>query len=258
VLAVLPPSVSASTDFYRLVKQIQAPALTPSTAGRPFGGVAAVGALFTMNGKRVGTHFCTGSVVHSTHGDLVMTAAHCVTNLHVAVAFVPGYANGKSPYGVWPVTGVYTDQAWQSHRSQDDDFAFLRLAGVHGGPVEHLTGAEALGTGTLGAEALGTGPRTATAVEVIGYPDGKSEPIECANLAKNVDRGTQLKFDCDNYTDGTSGGPFLVNVAARTGQGTIEGVTGGYQEGGASPNESYASAFTPATTALFRAAEAGG
>ena len=109
-------------------------------------GVAAVGALFTETSGKLGRHFCTASVVDSAHGDLAVTAAHCVTGKPGQIVFAPGYANGKEPYGVWPVTRVYTDTAWQSAQDQDDDVAFLRLSDASDGvPIEDITGAEELG-----------------------------------------------------------------------------------------------------------------
>jgi V8-like Glu-specific endopeptidase len=221
---------------------------TASHTSQAFTGVAAVGALFTETSGKLGSHFCTASVVHSAQGDLAVTAAHCVTGKPGQIVFVPGYANGKEPYGVWPVTRVYTDAAWQSGQDQDDDVAFLRLAeATDGVPVEDITGAEALG-GSQRASAL---------VQVIGYPDGTSQPVLCVNWTK-VFSPTQLEFDCGGYPNGTSGGPFLADVSAGSGQGTIIGVIGGYEEGGDTPDVSYSSAFGTPVTALYAAAEAGG
>src|SRR3984893_13118523 len=106
--------------------------LTISSTSQAFDGVPTVGALFTSSGGKLGTHFRTASVVHSAHGDLAITAAHCVAGIQGQIVFVPGYANGKEPYGVWPVSAIYTDQAWQSDQDQDDDVAFLRLADARG------------------------------------------------------------------------------------------------------------------------------
>jgi V8-like Glu-specific endopeptidase len=226
------------------------PTTPPTTSGtsRAFAGVAAVGALFTMSDGQLGTHFCTASVVHSTDGDLAVTAAHCLAENTGQIAFVPGYANGKEPYGSWPVTAVYTDQAWQSDQDPDDDFAFLRLSDSSGGvPIEDVTGAERLGTAS----------RTPTLVQVIGYPNDANLPVSCPNWAKSFSP-TQLEFDCDGYTDGTSGGPFLASVSRTSGQGTIIGVIGGYEQGGDTPDVSYAAAFGPAVTALYHTAEADG
>ena len=221
---------------------------TASHTGQDFTGVAAVGALFSETSGKLGTHFCTASVVHSAHGDLAVTAAHCVTGKPGQIVFVPGYANGKEPYGVWQVTRVYTDAAWQSGQDPDDDVAFLRLSDASDGvPVEDITGAEELGAGQP-APAL---------VQVIGYPDGGSQPVLCVNWTKSFSP-TQLEFDCGGYTNGTSGGPFLAGVSAASGQGMIIGVIGGYEQGGDTPEVSYAAAFGTSVTALYEAAEAAG
>lgn len=217
---------------------------TISSSGQAFGGVATVGALFTASGGQLGSHFCTASVVHAAHGDLAVTAAHCLANAEgEQVVFVPGYVNGKTPYGVWTVTAVYTDQAWQSSQDPDDDVAFLRLSDVNGVPVEHVTG----------AERIGTDPAQRALVRVIGYPASADQPVSCVNWAQKYS-ATQLRFDCDGYTDGTSGGPFLA-ASNGSGQGTILGVIGGYEQGGDTAEVSYASAFGPAVTALYQQAE---
>ncbi len=221
---------------------------TASHTGQDFTGVAAVGALFSEASGKLGAHFCTASVVHSAHGDLAVTAAHCVTGKPGQIVFVPGYANGKEPYGIWQVTRVYTDAAWQSGQDPDDDVAFLRLSDASDGvPVEDITGAEELG-GSQPAPAL---------VQVIGYPDGGSQPVLCVNWTKSFSP-TQLEFDCGGYTNGTSGGPFLGDVSAASGQGMIIGVIGGYEQGGDTPEVSYSAAFGTSVTALYEAAEAGG
>ncbi|MDX6343799.1 MAG: hypothetical protein QOH87_3937 [Trebonia sp.] len=224
------------------------PLPTISGTGQAFGGVPAVGALFTASAGGLGTHFCTASVVHSTHGDLDVTAAHCLIGVQGQIVFVPGYANGKEPYGVWPVATVYTDQAWQSAQDPADDFAFLQLSDASDGvPVENVTGAERLATGW----------REPALVQVIGYPDGADQPLSCVNWTKSFS-ATQLEFDCDGYTDGTSGAPFLADASAASGQGTVVGVIGGYEQGGDTAEVSYAPAFGAAVAALFQRAEAGG
>ncbi len=220
-----------------------------SSSGQAFGGLAAVGALFSYRAGKLGSHFCTASVVHSRAGDLAVTAAHCVTGSKPGqIAFVPGYANGKAPFGIWQVTRVYTDQAWQATQDPDDDVAFLRLAAASDGiPIEDVTGAERLGA--TAAQQAGT------LVQVIGYPDGAAQPVWCVNWAKSYSP-TQLVFNCDGYTNGTSGGPFLTNVSSLSGQGTVIGVIGGYEQGGLTPSVSYAPVFGRAVKSLFHSAEA--
>lgn len=234
--AAVTPSADALTSS-------QTPAV--STAGQPFGGTSAVGALFTESDDSLDSHFCSASVVNSTHGDLAVTAAHCLAGVQGQIVFVPGYDNGKEPYGVWKVTAVYTDQAWQSSQDPDDDVAFLRLSGALGVPIQHITGAEQLSIGW----------KLPAIVRVIGYPDDADQPISCVNWAKEFSP-TQLQFDCDSYTDGTSGGPFLAN--ATSGHGTVIGVIGGYEQGGDTPQVSYAAAFGKTVAALYHSAVAGG
>jgi V8-like Glu-specific endopeptidase len=225
-----------------------------SRNGKPFSGVAAVGALFREDSAgQLGQHFCTASVVSSPAGDLALTAAHCVTGGNALTAggtlvFVPGYANGRAPYGIWRVTAVYTDAAWQSSQDPNDDFAFLRLAlAPDGVPIEDITGAETLGT-SWPAHAY---------VRVIGYPDGAAEPVWCENWTTSFSP-SQLQFDCGGYTDGTSGSPFLADASPSTGQGIVIGLIGGYHQGGDTPSVSYSAAFGAAMAALFKTAEADG
>lgn len=54
---------------------------------------------------------CTGSVVHSTGGDLVLTAAHCVSGRSQAT-FVPGLTDDAAPTDLWKVDQFYFDPRW--------------------------------------------------------------------------------------------------------------------------------------------------
>jgi V8-like Glu-specific endopeptidase len=252
-----PASHVASEVADRMVSHsAQAPlSQTAAENAQPFGGVAAIGALFSETSGKLGKHFCTASVINSPHGDLAITAAHCVSGTIApgTVAFVPGYASGATPYGVWQVTRVYTNAAWQASQDPDDDIAFIQLAkATDGVPIENVTGAEQLGTGWPAH----------TLVQVIGYPDTGSQPVWCANWTQSFS-STQLEFDCGGYTTGTSGGPFLANVSGPAsggvaGQGTVIGIIGGYQQGGDTPSVSYSVAFGDEVAGLLRTAEAGG
>ena len=215
-------------------------------AGRSFGGTPTVGALFTQTpAGRLGTHFCTASVVASPHADLAVTAAHCVARHRGTIAFVPGWQDGSAPYGVWTVRKVVVDRAWASSSSIDDDVAFLVIGPAHGVRLQQVTGAERVGIGQLGS----------LPVQVIGYPDGEGDPVTCDGRT-SVPRPHQLEFDCGRYTDGTSGGPFLMNAGPRT--GTVIGVIGGYQQGGDVAQISYAAEFGPNIARLYRTACAAG
>ncbi len=234
---------------YLLTPMAQAAGL-PAKTGRAFNGTPAVGALFTVANHKLVSHFCTASVVHSKAENLLITAAHCVYSggppPRGSVAFVPGYRSGKDPRGVWAVTAVYVDKAWMLHRNVNNDVAFL-IAGRAGTHIERHTGAESLGIG-----------RPAQLVDVIGYPDSTSKPITCTAPARVFRTDPrQLVFDCDAYTAGTSGGPFLAHVSAKTGDGTVIGVIGGWQEGGDSPNVSYSARFFTNVRDLYSEATSG-
>ena len=54
-------------------------------------------------------------------------------------------------------------------------------------------------------------PGPAQLVQVIGYPNA-TEPITCTVPARGFG-AHQMEFDCDGYTNGTSGGPFLARVS---------------------------------------------
>jgi V8-like Glu-specific endopeptidase len=223
----------------------------PGTAvsGMLFEETPAVGALFVASSAGLGGHFCTASVVDSPHGDLVITAAHCVSGRNPSqIAFVPGYHDGHDPYGVWTVTRVVVDAQWRNSRNPDHDVAFLviqRRGGTTG--VERLTGGERLGTGSPGR----------VLVHVIGYPDRAQRPVICTSRTRPFGP-QQMRFDCAGYTDGTSGGPFLARSVSAAGLGTVIGVIGGYEQGGDLASVSYSPRFGRAVRDLYRAAVADG
>ena len=222
-----------------------APAPPVRVAARSFAGTPAVGALFSVTRHgALGRHFCTASVVHSPRRDLLITAAHCLPRRGGVIDFVPGYSGGTAPYGTWTVTKVITDQAWSASADQDDDVAFL---------VVRQPGARTRIEDVTGAERLRTGAPAGLPVRVIGYPDAAGQPVTCAGRTSEP-LPDQLEFDCRRFTDGTSGGPFLLDPDPLTGDGYVVGVIGGYEQGGDLPQISYAAAFGRNVAALYQAA----
>jgi V8-like Glu-specific endopeptidase len=216
---------------------------------RKFAGSAAVGALFTLANGQLGKHFCTASVVDSKPGDLVITAAHCVSRLAPSgIAFVPGYRDGSEPHGVWTVSQVIVDSRWRRSASPDHDFAFLvvRQSG-NAEDIEQVTGGERLGTGWPAR----------VRVNVVGYPDRSDAPIICQRRTRPFGTG-QMKFVCGGFTGGTSGGPFLARLSVMTGTGTVIGVIGGYEQGGDLASVSYSPRFAHAIRALYKTASGDG
>lgn len=248
VMATSPSAHGAERLAVRLAAAVKAlprgaPTVPPALLhGRFYDGTPAVGALFTVSGGHLGSHFCTASVVNSPVKDLVIAAAHCLQGRQSGqVAFVPQYHRHHQPYGSWTVTRVFVDAAWANSQNPNDDVAFLVVSQPGSPkPVQELTSGENLATGWKAAQL----------VTVIGYPDGRQRPITCT--ARTRPFGTrQMEFDCGGYTDGTSGGPFLANLHPATGLGAVIGVIGGYEQGGDTPSVSYSARFGRAVRDLY-------
>jgi V8-like Glu-specific endopeptidase len=204
-----------------------------------------VGALFVRTDSgQLTVHFCTGSVVNSPAGDLVITAAHCLIGRTPSqVAFVPGYTHGNRPYGVWVASKIIEDPQW----TPDDDFAFL---------IVHQPGSNLAVQTLTGGETLGIGAPATRSVRVAGYPDDLDGPITCENSARDFS-ATQFEFDCGGFTNGTSGSPLLADDPAGNDEKVI-GVIGGYEQGGLTDSVSYAAKFSTSMAALYQTAVAAG
>jgi V8-like Glu-specific endopeptidase len=214
-----------------------------------FNGVPTVGAVFFTLGSLHVLHFCTASVVDSSTSNLVLTAAHCVYNTVPVgnIAYVPQYHQGVSPYGTWPVQSVTVAAGWQQSQDPNLDFAFLRVAPPSGTsrPVQAVTGGLRLGVNT-GYD---------HSIYVIGYNWFDDQANGCATTSSEFE-ANQMEFNCNNYQDGTSGGPWIVDYNPATGGGTVIGNIGGYEQGGASPwSTSYSAYYSSSIQQLFTQAE---
>jgi hypothetical protein len=208
-------------------------------------GVPTVGALFSTTGSKA--HFCSASVVDSPVGDLILTAAHCVDENGFAtnVAYAPEYHNGHLPYHLWAVQGIYVWHTWPNKPHDIDvDFAFLTVSPVGGREIQAVTGG--LRAGFL----LGY----LQTIEVVGYNDTDSAPSRCLTRSFKF-RTNQMEFYCHGFRDGTSGGPWIIGYNAKSGSGTVFGVIGGYEQGGAYEWASYSSYFGVAARDVLEQAE---
>jgi hypothetical protein len=188
-----------------------------------------VGALFTG-----GTHFSTGSVIACPGSDLILTAAHSLTGKDAAdVTFVAGYGVAGAP-PVFQLTEVFFPPLWLAGRNIDNDFALARVSPA-------LTGLEPLN--------IATGWRQAQpSVVVPSYPDAMTTQLVGEGPTEALG-DAQMVFRYDGYTDGTSGSPFIVY-----GDNVI-GALGGYQQGGDTPDVSYAACFRDSMAELLAAAQ---
>ncbi|MET8613848.1 MULTISPECIES: trypsin-like peptidase domain-containing protein [Streptomyces] len=199
---------------------------------------ARVGALFGADraNSLAGGHFCTASVVHSPRGDLIVTAAHCVSGSDADLVFVPGYRDGQAPYGVWKVTRRFLPDSWATDQDEDSDLAFATVADLRGRTIEQVVGGNRFVTGTS------TG---ATAVTVTGYPDSREVPIRCTNKPRRQS-ATQQRIYCPAFTGGTSGSPWI------NGDHQVVGVLGGHEEGGSTDDVSYSVVLGAQAGELYR------
>src|SRR5581483_2560463 len=179
--------------------------------------------------------------------NIIVTAAHCIERGNGAgYTFVPGYHDGKAPYGTWKTTAAFGSSAWlhQTKRSQGHDWAFLRVANhVVNGKVRRLQQ-------VVGGNRLGKAPKSGRKVRVPGYVVGSlDKPITCR--APVYRHHGYPAFNCGGYQGGVSGSAWLVGSGTIR---TIVGIIGGLHQGGCSPNTSYSSPLGASAHATLRRA----
>ncbi|MGB8404078.1 MAG: serine protease [Mycobacterium sp.] len=201
-----------------------------------------IGAVF-LGGNTV--HSCTGAVLDSLAGNLIITAAHCMDSSAESL-FVPGFAGSSAPTDFWRIDAVYLDPRWVRRQDPAVDIAIAR--------VSHL---DPTGDGTLeqragGGFVLGSAPGPDVDVTVTGYPTGDGGvPIGCSGTTVHPDRGFPALL-CHGLVDGTSGAPWVSGA-------TVRGVIGGLQGGGCDYSDvSYSSPFDLQTRLLYQRAQEGG
>jgi V8-like Glu-specific endopeptidase len=217
---------------------------------------AAVGKVFfTLGGVR---YVCSGVLVGGAHPDVVLTAAHCVTGgltRHGATrwaadwVFVPGYRDGRLPYGEYTARRflVTPDWARTAFGSEQDDFAFVQVTAPESHSVRH---------GLPVAFAGGQDAVPAARAYVFGYPalapySGRYATY-CAGTAAAA--AGSLRTAC-GMTAGDSGGPWLAGFRPRSGAGTVVAVS--TYKLSADPRLLYGTVLGPAARALYLRATAG-
>ncbi|MBY8888252.1 trypsin-like serine protease [Streptomyces sp. PTM05] len=206
------------------------------------------------------TPTCSGTVVHSPGGDIVITAAHCVFadgSYNTGLSVAPGTTGGSNPHGTWQVDRIWVDPHYTDNHDEDYDYAFLRVTRSDGARIEDAVGANTLVTNL---------PYHLTSVTTTGYPDDDNPgdaQLTCAmDVYRSPAQPNYREMHCDGYTTGVSGGPWvLLKPGARTGE--LVGIVGGFNGGGPSDDDphtnaiSYSPYFTAATKSLLAEAVAG-
>jgi V8-like Glu-specific endopeptidase len=207
------------------VSAVRAQAILPRPSASPTADTLSepdeVGALFAG-----GTQICTASVVDSPGRDLLITAAHCIHGgkdgwYTSDITFVPGYDNGRRPYGTWTPRRMLVAPRWIAAADPDLDVGFIVLKPLDGKNIQDI----------VGGDAIGINQGFTHLIRVSGYPEGSEQPVTCVNWTSQQAE-YQVRFDCAGLPSGTSGSPWVTAYNPDTGTGTIVGVIGGYQLGG--------------------------
>lgn len=184
---------------------------------------------------------CTAAVIGSS---IIVTAAHCFTGVFSGVRysttgwmFAPMWHDNQFPYGKWSVRAVYLARGWIKTFDPGSDYAVVVLNPRAGRDISAYTGQDSWNSGF----SLAAGQ--SAPVRIVGIPLASLKARVSVTRAEavRVGRGfTVLRASTPGFGDGTSGGPWFDPFNAKTGTGTIIGLTGGYQAGGATDTPSYA------------------
>ena len=227
--ASAPPPSTSTQAATSAVNQVAAAPVHPDPR---------VGAIFLGGGD---LHACTGSVLHSAAGDLVLTAAHCLAGGGPAT-FIPGFAGSAAPSDMWTLDVLYLDPRWVANQDPRADYVIARVSRADGASIEAVVGS---------ALSLGTAPAKGTRVNVVAYAAGVGgTPIGC-QVSTGISNDGYPELPCAGLADGTSGAPWISGS-------TVTGVIGGLHGGGCADNLSFSSPFDQHITDLLARAEAAG
>lgn len=186
-----------------------APIAAPHTSDQRLTGV-----LLSRDPVTGGTMLCGGSVIRSKSRSLVLTAAHCLYDrgrMLKRVTFLPGYEEGRPPFGAWRAVRTWVPDRWRSGPYSSELLPYdVGLVGVARGrrPLENVTG--------RGLRTLRTRRGTSIGgLELLGYPAGRHYPgtelYHCVGDAVEAisrEPGLLVTRNC-HAPAGASGGPAL-------------------------------------------------
>jgi V8-like Glu-specific endopeptidase len=157
-----------------------------------------------------GDYSCSGTAVNSPGRSLVVTAGHCVFlngEWGVNFMFVPGYRDGRSPYGRWAGTKLRAPPQWVAAENISFDIGMVTVSrNLSGRAVQDVVGARGIGFNQ---------PRRQIYTS-YGYPaeppfDGESLKA-CRSEYQGEDSSTDpprtMRITCD-MNGGASGGGWI-------------------------------------------------
>jgi V8-like Glu-specific endopeptidase len=173
---------------------------------------SAIGKVFLSDA--LGDYVCSGAVINSDVGNVVLTAGHCATLYGIDIdsaVFVPAYQQGTAPLGEWGVESFLVPRPWERLNNEAYDVAFYLLSPdpTTGEQIESVTGG-------LGIAWNMTSIRH---WHILGYPaarpfDGELQWTCTASQASLDTVGIKstdppaIGLGCD-MRGGSSGGPWI-------------------------------------------------
>ncbi|MEU8250523.1 hypothetical protein [Nonomuraea sp. NPDC048916] len=122
----------------------------PSTKTQNVNMPKTIGKVFFVNGKGE-KKWCSATSIQSKYRNLVATAGHCVYDTQSNAdtmtkwVFVPGYYQGKTPWGIYVGKQAFTHYDFDVYEDYDRDYAFVTVYnGIHlgGGKAKQVSKAE--------------------------------------------------------------------------------------------------------------------
>ncbi|MEW9548298.1 serine protease [Nonomuraea sp. NPDC050783] len=196
---------------------------------------------------------CSGTAVTSANESVVMTAGHCVKlngAAHRNWVFVPGFDNGRRPFGTWAATTLLTTRQWNADEDINFDVAAAVVAPLQGRTL----------TDVVGGQGVAFNQPRRRQMFSFGYPaaapfDG-SRLIYCSGRAIDDTVQTRdLGLRC-TMTGGSSGGPWFQGFDGSTGQGWLNSVNSFKYD--FAPNFMFGPFFGDEAMAVYRAAQSVG
>jgi hypothetical protein len=202
---------------------------------------------------------CSGSVIDSPAGDVVLTAGHCVIDpesgaVAESVIFDPGYREGVKPYGDFAASSFVTTPEWSSTAGTSDpdeagDLALLVLA------PSTKTGLSV--EATVGALSIAFEQSREQTYTQWGYPGESPYNGEILYSHTTPYAGVDSSFPAaerpikiaSDFTAGASGGPWTVGPASAP---TVLSLTDYYYE--SDPRHLYGAYFGAAARKAYEAA----
>lgn len=214
-----------TSPLRQVTRPVAATEVSPTAA--PFSTVA--GKVFFSNTE--GNFICSAAAINSRSKSVVSTAGHCLHEggpggeLASNWVFVPGYARGRTPKGVFAARTAFLMQDWVDNGATaagfNRDYAFARLG---------RNGRKQTVVGAVGGNGLTVGGGYALKARLFGYPGNIADGEVQKTCAKTT---SKLSFDGFSFRrargcgfgGGSSGGPWVTGYDARKDVGQLRGIT---------------------------------